>query len=66
MKRARLSRKRGVPALVPVEPKLVLPQENSDEHPLMQKYAKISELALKNSLPNLEDDPGENLITKVG
>ncbi len=66
MKRERISKKRQVPAVLPVEAKLVLPQENSDEHPLMQKYAKISELALKNSPTNMEDDPGENLITKVG
>ena len=66
MKRVRLARKREVPPLDPLQPKLVLPQENSDEHPLMRKYAKISERALKNSQPDLEDDPGESLITKVG
>lgn len=66
MKRVRLTRKREVPPPAPLEPKLVIPQENSDEHPLMQKYAKISELALKNSRADLEDDPGENLMTKVG
>lgn len=51
MKRVRVARKRLVPPQAPLEPKLVLPQENSDDHPLMKKYAKISELALKTRPP---------------
>jgi hypothetical protein len=66
MKRVRRAKQLKVVAQPPVQSKLVLPEENSDDHPLMQKYAKISEVALKNPTSALEDDPGENLITKVG
>ncbi len=56
-----------MPASEPPQPKLVLPQENSDEHPLMKKYAKISEQALKNSPPLLEeDDSGDTFEARVG
>ncbi len=41
---------------IQLQHKLVIPQENSDEHPLMQKYAKISETALKNYPPELESE----------
>jgi len=39
-----------------LQPNLLVPQENSDDHPLMKKYAKISEQALKNSQSDLEGD----------
>jgi len=49
-----------------LQPSLVLPLENSDDHPLMKKYAKISEQALKNSPPGPESDLSEDVHDKVG
>jgi len=49
-----------------VQPNLVLPQENSDEHPLLRKYAKISEQALKSSSPGEEDDSSDSVEPRVG
>jgi hypothetical protein len=49
-----------------LQPNLVLPQENSDDHPLMKKYAKISEQALKNRESDPEDETLGGLSEKVG
>lgn len=60
-------KKREQPTQEELQPTLVLPEENSDDHPLMKKYAKISEQALKNTPPGLEeDDSGDTLQTRVG
>jgi hypothetical protein len=66
MKRVRQARKPRLLAQDPLEPKLVLPQENSDEHPLMQKYAKISQAALKNTPTDLEAESTDDPPTPVG
>ena len=44
------------PETTDLQPNLVLPEENSDAHPLMVKYAKIAEVALKTPTPDSEDD----------
>lgn len=49
-----------------LQPNLLLPEENSDEHPLMKKYAKISEQAMKNSPPDIEDDSNDLPQARVG
>ena len=49
-----------------LQPTLVLPLENSDDHPLMKKYAKISEQALKNTPPDLGNDLSEDAHDNVG
>ncbi len=49
-----------------LQPKLVMPQENSDEHPLMRKYAKISETALKNSPAELEAESADDPPARIG
>ncbi len=59
--------KQAQPAQEELQPNLVLPEENSDDHPLMKKYAKISEQALKNTPPGLEEDDSGNIPqTPVG
>jgi len=43
-------RKRKPPLVdEPLRPNLLLPEENSDQHPWMRQYAKIGEAALRNS-----------------
>ncbi len=55
--------KQEQPAQEELQPNLVLPEENSDDHPLMKKYAKISEQALKNPPPDVqEDDTPQTLV----
>jgi len=49
-----------------LQPNLVLPQENSDDHPLMKKYAKISEQALKNAASDPDDESVDGLSEKIG
>lgn len=62
----RVVRKDEQPRQDDLQPTLVLPLENSDDHPLMKKYAKISEQALKNTPPDLENDLSEDAHDKVG
>ena len=59
-------KKQEPPAQEELQPNLVLPQENSDDHPLMKKYAKISEQALKNTPPDQQNDLSEDVHDKVG
>lgn len=68
MKRAQphIVRKAEPPAQDELQPSLLLPQENSDDHPLMKKYAKISEQALKNSPPGLDQDSKEDPQARIG
>ncbi len=54
------------PAQNDLQPTLVLPLENSDDHPLMKKYAKISEQALKNTPSDPEDETLDGLSEKIG
>ena len=54
------------PAQDDLQPTLVLPLENSDDHPLMKKYASISEQAMKNAPPDQENDLSEDLHDKIG
>lgn len=49
-----------------LQPNLVLPQENSDDHPLMKKYARISEQALKNSRSDPDDGSCDDSATPIG
>ena len=49
-----------------LQPSLVLPEENYDDHPLMKRYAKISEQALKNSQSDLEDGAADDTATPIG
>ena len=49
-----------------LQPNLVLPQENSDDHPLMRRYARISEQALKNTPTDQQNDLSEDVHDKVG
>jgi hypothetical protein len=56
----------GPPAQDQLQYSLVLPLENSDDHPLMKKYAMISEQALKNTPPTLQNDLSEDLHDKLG
>ena len=49
-----------------LQPNLLLPQENSDDHPLMKKYAKISEQALKNTQSDPDDESLDGLQEKIG
>jgi len=58
-----IARKQEQPTQEELQPNLVLPEENYDDHPLMKKYAKISEQALKNPAPGLEEDDTQ---TRVG
>jgi len=39
-----------------LQPNLVLPEENSDGHPLMRRYARIAEIALKIPTSDPEDE----------
>ncbi len=48
-----------------LQPMIVLPLENSDDHPLMQKYAQISKAALKNS-SELEAEVADDPPARVG
>ena len=54
------------PAVSELQPNLLLPQENSDDHPLMKKYAKISEQALKNTQSDPQDETLDGLSEKIG
>lgn len=63
---AKPNEKQDPPAQEELQPSLVLPLENSDDHPLMKKYAKISEQALKNTPPDQENDLSEDVHDKVG
>jgi hypothetical protein len=49
-----------------LQPNLVLPQENSDDHPLMRRYARFSEQALKNTPTDQQNDLSEDVHDKVG
>jgi hypothetical protein len=61
------AQKQEQPAQEELQPNLVLPEENYDDHPLMKKYASISEQALKNIKPGLEeDDSDDSLQARVG
>lgn len=66
MKRVRVARKEEIPAQQALQPKLVLPEENSDEHPLMRKYAKISQTALKNTPSGVEADSSDDPPISIG
>jgi hypothetical protein len=59
--RPHIVEKQEQPAQEALQPSLVLPEENSDQHPLMKKYAKISEQALKNRPPGLEEDDSDDM-----
>jgi hypothetical protein len=55
--RMRVAKRHGWKAeTTDIQPNLVLPEDNSDAHPLMRKYAKIAEIALKTPTPDSEDD----------
>ena len=54
------------PAVTELQSSLVLPLENSDDHPLMKKYANISKQALKNTPSDPEDETLDGLSEKIG
>jgi len=64
--RPQIVRSSEQPASNELQPNLVLPQENSDDHPLMKKYAKISEQALKNTASDPQDETLDGLSEKIG
>src|SRR5690348_8223523 len=47
----KVRRPRPAPVDEPLRPNLLLPEENSDQHPWMRQYAKIGEAALRNPPP---------------